>query len=134
MRLGAALKGQNPGFVARGPIMTLDGRRTVRSLVVLVDFWVKPAFAERFGELIAANAEASLKRERGCRRFDVLVAPEEPRRFVLYEIYDDDSAFEEHLRSRHYLDFAQAIEGEIEERSIRRLATYAAQPTTGAAG
>ena len=39
----------------------------MRSLVVLVDFLVKPAFAERFGELIAANAEASLKRERGCR-------------------------------------------------------------------
>ena len=105
----------------------------MRPLVVLVEFLVKPAFAKRFGELIVANAEASLKQESACRRFDFLVVPEDPRRFVLYEIYDDDSAFDLHLRSRHYQGFAEAIEGEIEERSIRRLAMYGPSTTTDAA-
>ena len=93
----------------------------MRPFVVLVEFLVKAAFRERFRELIAANARASLECERGCRRFDVLVDPDEPRRFVLYEIYDDDAAFDEHLRSSHYRGFAEATENEIEHRSIRRL-------------
>ena len=93
----------------------------MRPLVVLVEFLVTRSFVKRFGELIAANARTSLERESGCRRFDVLVDPKEPRRFVLYEIYDDDNAFDLHLRSAHYRSFAEAIEGEIEERSVRRL-------------
>lgn len=96
----------------------------MRQLAVLVEFLVKDGFAARFGELILANAKASLNGEEGCRQFDVLVGPDEPRRFVLYEIYDDERAFDLHLRSRHYQSFAEAIEGEVEERSIRRLSFH----------
>jgi autoinducer 2-degrading protein len=105
----------------------------VEPLVVLAEFLVKPAFADRFGELIRVNAAASLERERGCRRFDVLVESEDPRRFVLYEIYDDAGAFDLHLRSPHYRSFAEAIENQIEERSIRRLLTYGPSPPADAA-
>lgn len=94
----------------------------MRPLVVLVEFLVKPSFVERFRDLISVNAEASLEREKGCKRFDVLFDPKEPRRFVLYEIYDDEAAFDEHLASAHYKTFAAAIENEIEQRSVRRLA------------
>jgi autoinducer 2-degrading protein len=94
----------------------------MRPLVVLVEILVKPSFVTQFRDLIAANAKTSLEREMGCKRFDVLVEPEEPRRFVLYEIYEDEAAFDKHLASTHYLSFAAAIETEIEERSIRRLA------------
>ncbi|SEF06721.1 Quinol monooxygenase YgiN [Rhizobiales bacterium GAS188] len=100
-------------------------------LVVLVEFLVKPGFAERFGGLILANAEASVEREVGCQRFDVLVGPEDPRRFVLYEIYDNDGAFELHLLSCHYKTFAQAIEGHVEERSVRRLGFLGSVPKAG---
>jgi hypothetical protein len=58
----------------------------------------------------------------GCKRFDVLTNPEEPRRFVLYEIYEDEVAFDDHLVSSHCLSFADAIENQIEERSVGRLA------------
>jgi autoinducer 2-degrading protein len=94
----------------------------MRPLVVLVEFLVKPSFIAQFRDLIACNAKASLERERGCKRFDVLFDPEEPRRFVLYEIYEDQAAFDEHLASGHYLSFADAIEDKIEQRSISRLA------------
>jgi autoinducer 2-degrading protein len=94
----------------------------MRPLVVLVEFLVYPSFVAQFRDLIAANAKTSLKREIGCKRFDVLVDPEEPRRFVLYEIYEDEAAFDEHLVSSHYRSFAVAIENEIDQRSVRRLA------------
>ncbi|HLW91535.1 MAG TPA: putative quinol monooxygenase [Roseiarcus sp.] len=101
----------------------------MRPLVVLVEFLVKDAFAERFGALIRANAAASLDGEGGCQRFDVLVDPDEPRRFVLYEIYDDDAAFEVHLGSPHYQSFAAAIEGEVADHSIRRLSLHGSPAT-----
>jgi quinol monooxygenase YgiN len=95
-------------------------------LVLLVEFLVRPGFTERFGELVLANARASIEREDGCRCFDVLmVQPKDTRRFVLYEIYDDEAAFDLHLRSPHYHSFAEAIDGQIEERSVRRLGFYA---------
>lgn len=94
----------------------------MRPIVVLVEFLVKPSFVGQFRDLIAANAQASLEREAGCKRFDVLFDPAEPRRFVLYEIYQDEAAFDDHLVSSHYLSFADAIEDGIEQRSISRLA------------
>ncbi len=94
----------------------------VRPLVVLVEFLVKPSFVERFRDVIAANATASLQREAGCKRFDVLCDPAEPRRFVLYEIYDDDEAFAAHLVSSHYQSFAASIDNQIDQRAVSRLA------------
>ena len=94
----------------------------MRPLVVLVEFLVKPSFIAQFRDLIAVNAKASLERELGCKRFDVLVESKEPRRFVLYEIYENEAAFDDHLVSSHYLSFADAVENQIEERSVRRLA------------
>jgi quinol monooxygenase YgiN len=97
-------------------------------LVILVEFLVKPEFASKFGKLIAANAKASVEREPGCRRFDVLQSPAEPRDFWLYEIYDDEAAFDFHLKTRHFKAFAAAIEGQIEQRSLWRLGFNAGSP------
>jgi autoinducer 2-degrading protein len=94
----------------------------MQPFVVLVEFLVNPSFIAQFRDLIATNAKTSLKRETGCKRFDVLVDPEEPRRFVRSEIYEDEAAFDEHLASSRYWSFAGAIESELEQRSVRRLA------------
>jgi (4S)-4-hydroxy-5-phosphonooxypentane-2,3-dione isomerase len=101
----------------------------VRPLVVLVEMLVKPSFVAQFRDLIGANAKASVEREPGCRRFDMLCDPAEPRRFVLYEIYDDEDAFAAHLASGHYLSFAASIDNQIDQRAIRRLAFYGEMAT-----
>jgi quinol monooxygenase YgiN len=93
----------------------------VAALVILVEFTVKPGAIAPFRELITKNAATSLSDEPGCRRFDVLTTPEEPGRVVLYEIYDDDDAFDFHLTTSHYKSFAAAAEPLIETRSVRRL-------------
>jgi (4S)-4-hydroxy-5-phosphonooxypentane-2,3-dione isomerase len=90
-------------------------------VAILVEFTVKSDAVGRFRELITTNATRSLAEEPGCRRFDVLSPADEPARIVLYEIYDDDRAFERHLATSHYKDFAAAAEPMIETRSIRRL-------------
>jgi (4S)-4-hydroxy-5-phosphonooxypentane-2,3-dione isomerase len=90
-------------------------------LAILVEFVIKPGAVDRFRELILRNADLSVKDEPGCRRFDVLAVPDDPRRFVLYEIYDDAGAFDLHLASAHYKTFAAASEDLVETRSVRRL-------------
>src|SRR5258707_3593733 len=90
-------------------------------LAILVEFTVGRGFAEQFHELILANARVSLRDEAGCRRFDVLAPPGDADHVILYEIYDDDGAFDLHLRSPHYQTFAAAAEDLIETRSVRRL-------------
>ena len=55
-----------------------------------------------------ANHEASI-REPGNRRFDVLQAPNDPARFILYEAYAtaDDAAA--HKATAHYLAWRDAV-------------------------
>jgi len=90
-------------------------------LAILVEFTVKPDAVGRFRELITTNAARSLAEEPGCRRFDVLSPGDEPGRVVLYEIYDDDRAFELHLATPHYKAFAASAEPLIETRSVKKL-------------
>jgi quinol monooxygenase YgiN len=91
-------------------------------LVILVDFRVRPADHDRFSRLITENAAESVRNEPGCRQFDVLV-PEGGAggQFILYEIYDDQAAFDAHLRSDHFKKFDAATTGMITERTITRL-------------
>lgn len=39
--------------------------------------------------------------------------------FVLYEIYQDETAFSEHLKSKHYLEFKAASEQYFDNKKIR---------------
>ncbi|WP_420347941.1 putative quinol monooxygenase [Pelagibius sp.] len=73
--------------------------------VVTVVFEVKPDFAEDFRAAVRRQAEASLSREQACHRFDVCRDADDAARFFLYEIYEDQAAFDLHLASEHFADF-----------------------------
>ena len=90
------------------------------SLVIVVDIETRPGAAEAFARLIAVNAAAS-RTEPGCRQFDVCLDPAAPSRVFLYEIYDDDAAFEAHMQAPHYLEFAAAAKPLLESLTVRRL-------------
>ena len=70
---------------------------------VLVHLEVRPEALAAFVDGIGENARASLRDEPGCLRFDVHQQVDHPHRFVLYEIYTDESAFyEAHRSTAHY--------------------------------
>ena len=73
--------------------------------VIIVDFRLKAGAQLDFRRLIDANAAASVRSERGCRRFDVVEPRGEADRVLLYEIYDDQAAFDAHCQSAHYAHF-----------------------------
>ena len=68
----------------------------------------KPEPVAAFIAATRANHEASI-REPGNRRFDVLQAPNDPARFILYEAYAtaDDAAA--HKATAHYLAWRDAV-------------------------
>lgn len=86
--------------------------------VVLAQFRIKPGKRERFVELATTDAEAAVANEPGCRRFDVMVPHESSQRVVLYEIYDDQAAFDAHLKTPHLAAFRKGIAELIDDRRI----------------
>ena len=97
-------------------------------LAIIVDIRVKPGAIAEFARLISENAAASLEREPGCEKFDILV-PEGGvgGQFLLYEIYANAAAFEAHLGSDHYKRFDAATSSIVTEKVVTRLRFLEAQ-------
>ena len=90
--------------------------------VIYVEFNLHENAVEKFMPLMLANAGASLEAEPGCERFDVLHVEGRPQQIVLYEIYRDKAAFQEHLKTRHYLEFNAATAPLVREKKVVELA------------
>jgi autoinducer 2-degrading protein len=65
------------------------------SLVLQVNIKIKPENLDKFMTMVRENAAAARK-EPGCKQFEVLVHPEDKTRVMLFEVYNDQKAFEEH--------------------------------------
>ena len=85
------------------------------SLVVQME--VRPGRREEFLAGMTANAEAAVRDEPGCLRFDVSAVAGDPHRFFLYELYTDAAAFEAHKASPHFAQWRavaeQVIAGQV---------------------
>jgi (4S)-4-hydroxy-5-phosphonooxypentane-2,3-dione isomerase len=77
---------------------------------LIVQLEVRAEARDEFLAAITANAEASVRDEPGCRRFDVNAVEGDDGRFVLYELYDDAEAFEEHKRAPHFAAWRQVAD------------------------
>ncbi len=89
--------------------------------VVVVEFEVDTARREEFLDAVVRNAKESLLNEAGCLRFDVLDSPERRGCVLLYEIYEDRSAFAEHMRLPHYQVFEKDVRNLV---LSKRVETY----------
>jgi quinol monooxygenase YgiN len=65
------------------------------SLVLQVNIKIKPENVDSFMNQVLENARAA-RSERGCRQFEVLMDPEDKTSIMLFEVYDDQKAFEAH--------------------------------------
>jgi autoinducer 2-degrading protein len=93
----------------------------LENFALIVEFEVRPEHLQRFNELVAINARASVEKEPGCQQFDVLYQADEPNRVVLYEIYDSAAAFAEHMACEHTKTFLQAAKELVVKQTGRRL-------------
>ena len=87
--------------------------------VITVEFVIEPGRTEAFREAMLRQARNSLDREPGCLQFDVCFDPNDAKRVFLYEIYVDRDAFDEHLRSAHFLEFDATVKDWLTSKSVR---------------
>ena len=78
------------------------------SLVVQME--ARPEHREEFLAGISANAEAAVRDEPGCLRFDISSVDGDPNRFLLYELYTDAEAFAAHKASPHFAQWRTVAE------------------------
>ena len=90
----------------------------MKAYVITVEFDIDPTQCAAFMKLMTENAAASLRDEAGCRHFDVCRPREVANRVFLYEVYDDEAAFQAHLQSAHFKSFAAATKDMITARRI----------------
>lgn len=88
---------------------------------VVVDFEIKPGRMEDFLPLMHVQGKNSLEREAGCRHFDICRDTGAPETIVLYEIYDNAAAFDEHLASDHYKSFYAMVTDMVAAKVVRKL-------------
>jgi quinol monooxygenase YgiN len=74
-------------------------------ICVAVTYVIKPGHVEEalelFGKLTAAT-----RAEPGCRMYQVHRAQADPRRFFIYEQYDDQAALDAHRAAPHFAQYA----------------------------
>lgn len=92
--------------------------RKMGRYVVIADFQVKPGRLEEFVETAKVDAAASVTNEPGCHRFDVNTPREGSDRVILYEIYENESAFNAHLETSHLKAFREGIATLVADRNI----------------
>ena len=79
------------------------------SFVLQVTIRIKPENVERWMKMALENAREARK-EPGCRQFEVLVDPKDKTKIMLFEIYNDESAFEAHQQTPHFKKYlAEAV-------------------------
>jgi len=87
--------------------------------VVCVEFVCKPEHRGNFETAVLAQAENSVAGEEACRQFDVAISPDQPDKFFLYEIYNDEPSFQEHLKSSYFIAFAAQTEDWLQSKQIK---------------
>ena len=79
------------------------------SFVLAVNIRIKPESVDAFMAKLLENA-SNARKEPGCKQFDVLVDPKDRTRVMLYEIYNDEKAFEAHQATPHFKKYvAEAV-------------------------
>jgi (4S)-4-hydroxy-5-phosphonooxypentane-2,3-dione isomerase len=78
----------------------------------------KPGMEAEFQKQMTAQAQRCLANEPGCLQFDVVQDPKSPTRFVMLEVYQDDTAIKAHQESQHFKDFRPVITELVAERKV----------------
>jgi autoinducer 2-degrading protein len=78
-------------------------------IVRIIDIRVLEACVGDFKQASLRNREGSI-REPGVLRFDLLQDDAQPGHFLLYEVYRDEQATQDHKQTEHYRLWRAAVE------------------------
>ena len=76
---------------------------------LVVHISINPENVDAFMKKLDDNARAA-RSEPGCRQFEVLVDPADRTKIMLFEVYNDEAAFEAHQATPHFKKYlAEAV-------------------------
>jgi quinol monooxygenase YgiN len=78
-------------------------------LVVIARYQARPGAGDEVASILAQHVSPT-RAEPGCVSFLVNRSGDDSDRFVLYEQYDDEAAFQAHRTTAHFRDY---IEGRV---------------------
>ena len=79
---------------------------------------IDPAQRKAFDRSLAEHAEGTLAEEEGCLAFDVYVDTNNQNRYLLYEVYADEAAFEVHRTSKRIARSRTTLDPAMTSRSV----------------
>lgn len=69
--------------------------------VIIASMQIKEGHKAEFIPALLEDAKASVSKEPGCLRFDVIQDAGDANRVWLYEVYRNEAAFQAHLKTPH---------------------------------
>ena len=96
--------------------------------VVSVMVTVKTELLEEFEQAILQNARESMAKDKGCLRFDVSQAYEDPTLWLFHEVYDAPDAHAAHRQAPHFLAYQQVEQRAVTEKRVIRAAAKHVTP------
>jgi quinol monooxygenase YgiN len=85
-------------------------------MVVLVVTWMAKVGRETEVAALFSKLTDESRKEPGCLMYQVHRHKTEPRRFLIYEQYNDDTALEAHRTAPYFLQFAKKELPKIADR------------------
>ena len=86
--------------------------------VVSVQVTVKKELLEEFEQAILHNARESVAHDRGCLRFDVSQAADDPAIWLFHEVYDTPEAHAAHRQSAHFYAYQEVERRAVTEKRV----------------
>ena len=78
--------------------------------VIIVPIQIEQGHRDDFLEALMVDAKGANEAEPGCLRCDAIQDADDDHRIWLYEVYKDESAFQEHLKAPHFAVFKEAAD------------------------
>lgn len=86
-------------------------------LIYMVHVNVRDGDIQAFIKATTENAKKSIN-EPGIIRFDICQQDEDPKRFLMIEVYKDKDAVDAHKATSHYLKWRDAVEPMMADKRL----------------
>ena len=83
--------------------------------IIIAPIQIKEGHKDEFVAAMLDDARGSVNDEPGCHRFDVIQDGADPNRIWLYEVYDDEAAFQAHLQAPHFIKWRDTVKDWLDE-------------------
>jgi quinol monooxygenase YgiN len=90
--------------------------------IVSVSVTVKKELLAEFEQAILHNARESIVHDKGCLRFDVSQAYDDPTLWLFHEVYDAPEAHAAHRQAAHFLAYQHVEQRAVIEKRVIRSA------------